>query len=62
MQCSKILSETRRPEVFYIYYIAFHRGSLPKFRLCPWGQKWSHLQSHQFTLNFIGKSLNNIFF
>jgi len=39
---------------FHILYIASSRGPLPKlFKLCPWG--------HNFTLNYIRKSSNDIF-
>jgi len=46
---------------FYILYIASSRGPLPKlFKLWPLGQNWPHPWGHNFTLNYIRKSLNDI--
>jgi len=40
---------------FHIWYIASSRGPLPKlFKLCPWG-------GHNFTLNYIRKTSNDIY-
>ena len=45
-----------------IWYIASSRGPLPKlFKLCLWGQNWPRPGRHNFTLNYIRKSSNNIF-
>jgi len=47
---------------FYIWYIASSRGPLPKlFKLCPLGQNWPRPGGHNLTLNYIRKSLNDIF-
>ena len=44
-----------KAQSFHIWYIASSRGPLPKlFKLCPWGQN--------FTLNYIRKSSNDIFY
>ena len=47
---------------FHIWYIASSRGPLPKlFKLCSWGQHWPRPWGHNFTLNYIRKSSNDIF-
>jgi len=48
---------------FHIWYIASSRGPLPKlFKLYPWGQNWPDPGGgHNFTLNDIRKSSNDIF-
>jgi len=51
-----------KAQSFHICYIASSRGSLLKlFKLCPWGQNWPCPVGHNFTLNYIRKSLNDIF-
>jgi len=51
-----------KAQSFHIWYIASSRGPLPKLlKLCPWGQNWPCLGGHNFTLNYIRKSSNNIF-
>ena len=51
-----------KAQSFYIWYIASSRGPLPKlFKLCPWGQNWPRPGGHNFTLNYIRKSSNDIF-
>jgi len=47
---------------FHIWYIASSWGPLPKlFKLCPWVHNWPSPGDHNFTLNYIRKSSNNIF-
>jgi len=47
---------------FHIWYIASSRGPLPKlFKLCPWGQNWPRPGGHNFTLNYVRKTSNDIF-
>jgi len=51
-----------KAQSFHIWYIASSRGPLPKlFKLCPWGQNWPRPGGHNFTLNYIRKSLKDIF-
>ena len=51
-----------KAQSFHIKYIASSRSPLPKlFKLCPWGQNWPCPGGHNFTLNYIRKSSNNIF-
>jgi len=46
---------------FHIWYITSSRGLLLMlFKLCPWGQNWPRPRGHNFTLNYIRKSLNDI--
>ena len=48
---------------FHIWHITPSRGHLPKvLKLCPWGQNWPRPRGHNFTLNYIRKSSNDIFF
>jgi len=50
-----------KAQSFHIWYIA-SSISLPKlFKLCPWGQNWPRPGGHNFTLNYIWKSSNDIF-
>jgi len=47
---------------FHIGYIASSRGPRPKLlKLCPLGQYWPCPGGHNLTLNYIRKSLNDIF-
>ena len=47
---------------FHIWYVASSRSPLPKlFKLYPWGQSWPRPGGHNFTLNYIRKSSNDIF-
>ena len=47
---------------YHIWYITSSRGPLLKlFKLCPWGQNWALPGGHNFTLNYIRKSSNDIF-
>ena len=51
-----------KAQSFHIWYIASSKGPLPKlFKLCPWGQNWPRTGGHNFTLNYIRKSSNDIF-
>jgi len=51
-----------KAQSFHILYIALSRGPLPKlFKLCPFGQNWPRPGGHNFTLNYIRKSSNDIF-
>ena len=51
-----------KAQSFHIWYVASSRGPLPKlFKLCPWGQNWPRPGGHNFTLNYIRKSSNDIF-
>jgi len=46
---------------FHIWYTASSRSPLLKlFKLCPWGQIWPRPGGHNFTLNYIRKSSNDI--
>jgi len=46
----------------HIWYIALSRGPLLKlFKWCRWGQNWPRPGGYNFTLNYITKSLNDIF-
>jgi len=59
---SKIGFQNYKALSFHIWYIASSRGPLPKlFKLCPWGQNWLRPGGHNFTLNYIKKSSNDIF-
>jgi len=51
-----------KAQSFHNWYIASSRGPLPKlFKLCPWGQNWPRSGGHNFTLNYIRKTSNDIF-
>jgi len=51
-----------KAQSFHIWYIASSRGPLPKlFKLCPLGQNWPLPGGHNFTSNYIRKSLKDIF-
>ena len=51
-----------KAQSFHIWYIASSRGPQPTlFKLCPWGQNWPCPGGHNFTLNYIRKSSNDIF-
>jgi len=50
-----------KAQSFHIWYITSSRGPLPKlFKLCPWGQNWPHPGGHNFTLNYIGRTSNDL--
>ena len=60
--CRNLLLRNYKAQSFYFWYIALSGGPLPKFfKLCPWGKNWPHPWGHNFTLNYIRKSLNDIF-
>jgi len=47
---------------FHIWYKASSKGPLPKlFKLCPCGQNWPRPLGHNFTLNHIRTTLNDIY-
>jgi len=51
-----------KAQSFHIWYKALSRGLLPKlFKFCPWGQNWPRPGGHNFTLNYIRKTSNDIF-
>jgi len=51
-----------KAQSFHIWYIASSRGPRPKLlKLCPLGQYWPRSGGHNLTLNYIRKSLNDIF-
>ena len=57
-----LLVRNYKAQSFHIWYIASSRGPLPNlFKLCPWGQNWPRSGGHNFTLNYIRKSSNDIF-
>jgi len=57
-----LLVWNNKAQSFHIWYIASSRGPLLKlFKLCPWGQNWPRPGGHNFTLNYIRKSSNDIF-
>jgi len=59
---NNILDWNYKAQSFHIWYIASSRGPLPKlFNLCPWDQNWRRPVGHNFTLNYIMKSSNDIF-
>jgi len=51
-----------KAQSFHFWYISSSRGPLSKlFKLCPWGQNWLRPGGHNFTLNYIRKTSNEIF-
>jgi len=57
-----LLVRNYKAQCFHIWYIALFRGPLPTlFKLCPWGQNWPRPGGHNFTLNYIRKTSNDIF-
>jgi len=56
----KLLDWNYKAQRFHIWYIASSRGTLPKlFKLCPWGKNWPCPGGHNFTLNYLRKTLND---
>jgi len=57
-----LLVRNYKAQRFHIWYIASFRGPLPKlFKLCPLGQNWPRPWGHNFALNYIRKTSNDIF-
>jgi len=57
-----LLVRNYKAQSFHIWYLASSRGPVPKlFKLCPWGQNWPRPGGHNFTLNYIRKTSNDIF-
>ena len=57
-----LLVQNYNAQSFHIWYITSSRGPLPKlFKLCPLGQNWPRSGGHNFTLNYIRKTSNDIF-
>jgi len=61
MQLKNLLVWNYKAQSFHIWYIS-SRGPLPMlFKLCPRGQNWPCPGGHNFTLNNIRTTLNDIF-
>jgi len=57
-----LLVWNNKAQSFYIWYITSSRGPLLKlFKLCPLGWNWPRPGGHNFALNYIRKTSNDIF-
>jgi len=56
-----LLVWNNKAQSFHIWYVASSRGPLPKlFKLCPWGKSWPCPGGHNFTLNYLRKTSNDL--